>query len=129
MSVLFDEAVEALGWANKLPAEIRELIIEQFVNSFPILTQGCGKIDWAKIKNKVTLENIEELRFHSTLRLDSLCYIIWGDMNYPVLETSLKRVINAFDDIEVVSFDTWIYIPDTNNVIEQTFGSLKMTNH
>ncbi|WP_434354399.1 CDI toxin immunity protein [Psychrobacter sp. HD31] len=45
------------------------------------------------------------------------------------MQSKLSHVITVFDDITTVSFDTWIFIPETNNVIENTFGSLKITTN
>ena len=52
MSVLFDEALDALKEVRILADEESRKVMDQFVSSFPIRTSGSGVIDWNKLKIK-----------------------------------------------------------------------------
>ena len=127
MNILFEEAVEALENVRILTSEHSDKVLKKFVSSFPFESSGGGRIDWKAIDSKVVIDDINDIRSDLTIDLSSLCFIIWNDASLPVLESNLKDVISAFDDVTAVSFDTWIFIPETINVIESLSNSLKMT--
>lgn len=127
MSVLFDEALDALKEVRILADEESRKVMDQFVSSFPIRTSGSGGIDWNKVDKKVLLNCIEEIKNQINLTLTDSCFVIWNDAAYPIIETTVESIVNAFDDVTAVSFDTWIFIPKNNNVIESTSSSLRMT--
>lgn len=127
MSVLFDEASAALKEVRVLADEESRKVMGQFVSSFPIRTSGSGGIDWNKVDKKVLLNCIEEIKNQINLTLTDSCFVIWNDAAHPIIETTVESIMNAFDDVTAVSFDTWIFIPKNNNVIESTPSSLRMT--
>lgn len=127
MSILFDEALEALKEVRVLKDEETKEVIDHFISSFPIQTSGNGRIDWDKIDNKVSLSSIQEIKTQVDFGLTEKCLVIWNDESHPILETTIGNVIHAFDDVTAVSFDTWIFFPKSNNVIENLSSSLKMT--
>ena len=127
MSVLFDEASAALKEVRVLADEESRKVMGQFVSSFPIRTSGNGGIDWNKVDKKVLLNCIEEIKNQINLTLTDSCFVIWNDAAHPIIETTVESIMNAFDDVTAVSFDTWIFIPKNNNVIESTPSSLRMT--
>ena len=127
MSVLFDEASAALKEVRVLADEESRKVMGQFVSSFPIRTSGSGGIDWNKIDKKVLLNCIEEIKNQINLTLTDSCFVIWNDAAYPIIETTVESIVNAFDDVTAVSFDTWIFISKNNNVIESTPSGLRMS--
>lgn len=127
MSVLFDEASAALKEVRVLADEESRKVMGQFVSSFPIRTSGSGGIDWNKVDKKVLINCIEEIKNQINLTLTDSCFVIWNDAAHPIIETTVESIVNAFDDVTAVSFDTWIFIPKNNNVIESTPSSLRMT--
>lgn len=127
MNVLFDEASVALKEVRVLADEESRKVMSQFVSSFPIRTSGNGGVDWNKVDKKVLLNCIEEIKNQINLTLADNCFIIWNDAAHPILETTVERIVNAFDDVTAVSFDTWIFIPKNNNVIESTPSGLRMS--
>jgi len=127
MSVLFDEALVALKEVRILADEESREVMDQFVSSFPIRTSGSGGIDWNKVDKKVLLNCIEEIKNRINLTLTDSCFVIWNDAAYPIIETTVESIVNAFDDVTAVSFDTWVFIPKYNNVIESTPSSLRMS--
>ncbi|WP_296243182.1 MULTISPECIES: hypothetical protein [unclassified Psychrobacter] len=102
-------------------------VTDQFISSFPIRTSGSGGIDWNKVDRKVLLTCIEEIKNQITFTLTDSCFVIWNDAAHPVVATTVENIVKAFDDVTAVSFDTWIFIPRNNNVIESTPSSLRMT--
>ena len=127
MSVLFDEASAALKEVRILADEESRKVMDQFVSSFPIRTSGSGGIDWNKVDKKVRLNCIEEIKNQINLTLTDSCFVIWNDAAYPIIETTVESIVNAFDDVTAVSFDTWIFISKNNNVIESTPSGLRMS--
>jgi len=127
MSVLFDEASAALKEVRILADEESRKVMDQFVSSFPIRTSGSGGIDWNKVDKKVLLNCIEEIKNQINLTLTDSCFVIWNDAAYPIIETTVESIVNAFDDVTAVSFDTWIFISKNNNVIESTPSGLRMS--
>ncbi|AWT48831.1 hypothetical protein DLE54_04310 [Psychrobacter sp. YP14] len=127
MSVLFDEALDALKEVRVLADDESRKVMDQFVSSFPIRTSGSGGIDWNKVEKKVLLSCIEEISNQINLTLTDSCFVIWNDAAHPIIETTVGSIVKVFDDVTAVSFDTWIFIPKNNNVIESTPSSLRMT--
>jgi len=88
MSVLFDEALDALKEVRILADEESREVMDQFVSSFPIRTSGSGGIDWNKVDKKVLLNCIEEIKNRINLTLTDSCFVIWNDAAYPIIECS-----------------------------------------
>ena len=106
MSVLFDEALDALKEVRVLADEESRKVMDQFISSFPIRTSGSGGIDWNKVDRKVLLTCIEEIKNQITLTLTDSCFVIWNDAAHPVVPTTVENIVKAFDDVTAVSFDT-----------------------
>ena len=127
MSVLFDEALDALKEVRVLADEESRKVMDQFINSFPIRTSGSGGIDWNKVDKKLLLTCIGEIKNQINPTLTDSCFVIWNDAAHPIIETTIENIVKAFDDVTAVSFDTWIFIPKNNNVIESTPSGLRMS--
>ncbi|USZ14359.1 hypothetical protein NGM44_08270 [Moraxella sp. FZFQ2102] len=123
---LFDEAVTALDYPKVLTGKQKDNILDYFINNFPIMTAGNGKIDWDCILNNSDIRHASELLKLKSIIGQNHCCIIWNDGNLPILVTSLEKLVRAFDDVTAVSFDTWILIPSKNIVIEHSFGVFKI---
>ena len=74
-----------------------------------------GKVDWSKIKTKKEMNHIEEIK-----KLDEFreFYVIWMDIELPILKVSRDTFLNNSSDILAVSFDTWLLSEDYKKVIE-----------
>lgn len=46
------------------------------------------------------------------------CYIMWDEFSLPVIKTSPIKILENFDDVTAVAFDTWIIDENYNWVIE-----------
>lgn len=125
MKTLYDEAIELLSDVRVLNSEESQIVMNELIDSFPFQTTGNGQIDWNKVENYLTLNCIGDIKKQKKLNLNDKCFVTWNDQTYPIIETNLGNVIDAFDDITAVSFDTWVYIPDRRSVVESIFGSLK----
>ncbi len=126
MGVLFDEAIEALNFVEILEKESGNSVMNKLLKVVPFTTTGCGKVDWERIKNYQSLNTIEELTDFNMVESDDKCFIIWNEATKPIIKTNIDSIINAFDDVTAVSFDTWIFIPKNNCIIENTGNSLKI---
>lgn len=126
MKTLFDEVIESLHNPVILPLKESQNIADNLVAMLPFTLVGNGKIDWEKIPNKTPLNHIDDLQKFDSISPNDVCYIIWNDFNLPVIQTTLANVIRSFDDIEAVSFDTWIWIFSKNIVIEVVPSSFKI---
>lgn len=129
MTTLFQEAVDALQTVEVLDDEQTLQVMEFFTASFPFTSTGAGKINWKEIKNKLSLSDKQQIVNSSIYSSAEPCFIIWNDASVPILQSTLGSVIKVFDDVIAVSFDTWIFIPRSNNVIEKIFGQLTMTTN
>ncbi len=45
-------------------------------------------------------------------------YIIWDEVNLPIIKTDLFSVIDVIYDVTAVSFDTWLFSVDEKSIIE-----------
>ncbi|WP_307495095.1 hypothetical protein [Clostridium sardiniense] len=45
-------------------------------------------------------------------------YIIWDEVNLPIIKTDLFSVIDVIYDVTEVSFDTWLLSIDIKEVVE-----------
>ncbi|MBE7106371.1 hypothetical protein FT637_26180 [Bacillus cereus] len=120
MATLLEECIEALG----VNIEILEgtegrKIIRSFENTFPITS--WGRVDWSNIQNYGEIYNDHEIKLyleHCFGLYSETVYLIWDNARLPVIKTNLHQVLKVIDDVTAVSFDTWIYSPDTGYVIE-----------
>lgn len=123
---LFDEAVMALDYPKVITGKPKDDILDYFINNFPIITAGNGKIDWNRISNNSDIHHASELLKLKSMIGQNHCCIIWNDGDLPILVTNLEKLVGAFDDVTAVSFDTWILVPSKNIVIEHSFGVFKI---
>lgn len=126
MKTLFDEALESLHNPIILSLKESQNIADNLVAMLPFTLVGNGKIDWEKIPNQTTLNHIHDLKKFDSISPNDKCYIIWNDANLPVIQTTLVNVLRSFNDIEAVSFDTWIWIFSKNIVIESVPSSFRI---
>lgn len=122
---LFKECLEALK-VNLLPEEEADKLFLLFKNKYPIAE--WGKIDWDKIDNHIPIGNNQHEIFPALSSLlatpiDTLVYIVWSSAAFPVIQTNLNDVINYFDDVTCVSFETFIFNPTQNYIIEVRPGN------
>ncbi len=117
---LFEECILALdGHAFKMNVEKTQELFIEMNTKFP-MTQW-GRIEWNITSNK--LVGIEERDI--LIKLAEVCldvnnevYILWDNANLPAIKSDLAKVLDVIDDIVSVSFDTWIFCPESNYVIE-----------
>lgn len=117
---LFEECILALeGHAIQMNDEKTKEIFKEMIIKFPI-TQW-GRLEWDIIGNK--LVEIEEKDIISKLcevglEVNKGIYILWDNATLPAIKSNLANVLDVIDDVASVSFDTWIFCPESNYVIE-----------
>jgi|WetSurMetagenome_2_1015567.scaffolds.fasta_scaffold334507_2 hypothetical protein len=113
---LFEECLVALGNnAVVLSEKETSTIFEQMAKNFPITTYG--RIDWPNIKHVKQISSIEEILLQIETKNDEV-YILWDEASLPALKTNLSIALSVIDDVAAVSFDTWVYNPNTGYIIE-----------
>lgn len=127
--ILFEECMDALGDNTRiysLDESVR--VIARLVFSFPFT--DWGSVDWNSVERKIAIHGIDEIRKLDEFDNDNELLIIWDEMNLPVVESTLEKILNHFDDVEAVGFNTWIINIEMNKLIEIchdgriTFGKL-----
>jgi hypothetical protein len=116
---LFNECVDVLK-ANILTPKENIKISELFIKTFPLTC--WGKIDWGNVetKEKITASNQIILTLEKLLgaRIDKAVYVEWSEGDLPAIHTNLDDIINNFDDLTSVAFDTFIFNITDGYIIE-----------
>lgn len=111
---LYEECIEALGDNYKIVNETdKKAIIKNLFKTFEFT--DWGRINWDKVPNKIVVADIKE---EQLFKNNAEVYIVWDEVNLPVIKSDLSTVIKFIDDVTAVSFDTWIYLYKKGLVIE-----------
>lgn len=108
MKTLLDEAIESLEIADILSEYDNSLIKSLFIDSIIFNFSGNGKVNWNLVEH-FDLQEIEEVLNYNAIIENDLCYIIWNDKSLPIIKTTIKCIINSFDDVSAINFDTWFF--------------------
>lgn len=117
---LFCECVEALE-PELLKWEESYKILDIFKKMYPIAF--WGKVDWEKVENKIEVGYDEREIMPAFYRLlgsgaNVIVYILWNDASYPIIKTTLEKIIPCYEDVVSVSFETFIFNPETGFILE-----------
>ncbi|WP_420849535.1 hypothetical protein [Paenibacillus montanisoli] len=103
------ECIDALGNDVKIFSdEQSKLYVNELDKTFTFFS--WGKVDWSNIENKELINGPSEvIKFieKNKNNLSDRYLIIWDNARYPVIETSLQQIINAWVNVISVSFDTF----------------------
>lgn len=80
-----------------------------------------GRIEWEKVSNHAEVNTIDEIISfldQNVNEYSNVVYVIWDEGILPVIQTTLYKVLKDIDDVTAVSFDTWIFSPSKEYVIE-----------
>ncbi|NRF96010.1 hypothetical protein HQN89_34980 [Paenibacillus frigoriresistens] len=116
-NTLFDECIDALGDNTRiysLDESVR--VVAMLVMSFPFTK--WGRIDWESVERKITIHDIDEIIKLNEFENENELLIIWDEMNLPVVESTLQKILSNIDDVDAVGFDTWIVNMEMNKIIE-----------
>lgn len=111
---LLEECIEALG--NNiciLNGDDKLAIEDKFYNMVQLTT--WGRINWDRFKNIREVKGLADLNI---IEGNKKYYIIWGDIEMPIVKSELVNILNNLDDVIAVSFDTWLLAEDESMVIE-----------
>ena len=128
---LFKECIDALQ-PNVVVLSIQETnkIFELFEVCIPIINGG-SRIDWEKISKKKFIDNLSEilpsLRKLTQDPIDKAVYVLWNNASLRVIKTDLESVLNHFDDVTCLGFETWLFNPYQGYIIEYYYlGEMNM---
>lgn len=117
---LYEECLEALENNYEILTEDeKNKILNDFENKFKFT--NWGRIDWNKIMAKVQVDYATEIKpklMNNTSKDSINVYIIWDEINLPILKSDLSTIIDVIDDVTAVSFDTWLFLPNEGVTIE-----------
>ncbi|MBN2908783.1 hypothetical protein JQC72_04505 [Polycladomyces sp. WAk] len=120
MVTLFEECIHALGENCKvLSKEETNRLFSKLGEKFPFTS--WGRIDWEKVDNRLYLASSDEIiRYfkRETNPFNGIVYIIWDEAALPAVKSDLQTILQVIDDVTAVSFDTWLYCPSDEYVIE-----------
>jgi hypothetical protein len=114
---LYSECIEALGPNTRIYSLEKSSGIVAMMESIVNFTQWA-RIDWESIDQKKSFKTPEELKDIESILLRDNYFIVWNEINLPVVETNLNNIINNFNDVIAVGFDTWIVNLDKGIIIE-----------
>ena len=118
---LLDECIQALGETIKILSDAEtEQVFSRFEGLFTMST--WGRIDWETVNSKIQLESANQIipclnQYFPLEKLDRV-YILWSEASLPTIEAPLHQIIEAIDDVTAVDFDTWLFSPILEYVVE-----------
>lgn len=106
-----------------------EEIESKLIINYPFAS--WGRIDWSKVDKKYELiinENIEKelLKLLTKLNINTTesTYLIFGNPEYPIIQTSIQDVLNQISEIMFIGPDQWLLDIDFNYIIELTHDNI-----
>jgi hypothetical protein len=117
---LFTECIEILN-AKTLSIPDSDRLTEVFKSLYPITE--WGKIDWDRIINKIEIGDdqeriiplLETMLHHPAPKF---VYVMWSDGSLPLITTNLEKIVQHYDDVVCVGFETFIFDPQEGWIIE-----------
>ncbi|NBD25408.1 CDI toxin immunity protein [Paenibacillus glycinis] len=116
-TALFEECIDVLGDEVRiysLDESVR--IVAHMVIAFPFTE--WGRVDWKLVKSKTLIKKLDELSDVMQLDLNKGYYVVWDELNLPVIETKLARLIERQDDVTAVGFNVWFINFEIKTIIE-----------
>ena len=87
-----------------------------FLHSFSFLYSG---INWKDYPNHNVPCDYESILSNTKQKK---CYIIWSDGSLPILISNIELVLQNYDEIATVTFETWIVSIDFDWILEEKTG-------
>ncbi|MFC5472312.1 hypothetical protein ACFPPD_26870 [Cohnella suwonensis] len=86
------------------------------VNTFNFT--NWSRLNWDEIIDKRIIIDIKDVTNLNYINTAEHFLVIWNEYNFPVIESSLSKIIESFDDVIAVGFDTWIVNFEIGIIIE-----------
>ncbi|MFD2332564.1 hypothetical protein ACFSR7_25175 [Cohnella sp. GCM10020058] len=116
-NTLFDECISALGENTRIYSLNESVrVVAMLVMSFPFT--NWGRVDWNSVEKKITIHDINEIRNLKEFENEHEVLLIWDEMNLPVVESTLAKILTHIEDVVAVGFNTWMINLDMNKIIE-----------
>ncbi|MCT4586024.1 MAG: hypothetical protein N4A54_13940 [Peptostreptococcaceae bacterium] len=116
---LYEECIKSLDNNYEIIInEEKEHLLKSIFASFRLT--NWGKINWSLKENYIKLNDFKEvINYLKRLGIDRKFefYIIWDQTDLPLIKTDFNLIF-SMDDILAVSFDTWLFVPQKNLIIE-----------
>lgn len=104
-SLLFDECIAALGDGTIiLSKEKTGELYKAFESEFNVTF--FGRVEWSLYEYEEM--DIDTLKANFANE-DKILYLIWSHGSDPVIQVSVKKVLEHLDDVTAVSPDIWLY--------------------
>lgn len=113
---LYEECLEELkGNYTIVSDNEKNKILNNLYDKFPFT--DWGRINWDKVIKKERINNIVDIK-EKILNNSIEVYVIWDQVDLPIIKSDLCSVLNVIYDVTAVSFDTWLFSVDEEYVIE-----------
>lgn len=113
---LYEECLEELkGNYTIVSDNEKNKILNNLYDKFPF--NDWGRINWDKVIKKERINNIVDIK-EKILNNSIEVYVIWDQVDLPIIKSDLCSVLNVIYDVTAVSFDTWLFSVDEEYVIE-----------
>lgn len=114
---LLSECIDALGSNITIYDDyVRNQVWEGWEKRFPQHFKSMmGRVNWSSSEKCYQLIDIAYVKQYGIE--DTEVYVLWDNQNF-VISTKLIHIIEHYDDVTAVSFDTWFVSVDYNFVIE-----------
>lgn len=117
---LIDACLQALdGEATLLPEKEGKEILHKLIQMFPFTR--WGRIDWPQVRQHVEIDSVSEVLpvlLSKGSNPHVAVFIIWDEATKPVIESHLFTVLSNIEEVTIMSFDTWIFCPTEQYVVE-----------
>ena len=110
---LLEECINSLKIMDKqiiLENNCKQLIINNMKNL--VQFNKWGRIEWIQYINVI---DIETSQLH---KIKGDFYIIWNEIELPILKTNMRNILDNLDDVLAVDYDTWLLACDNSSIIE-----------
>ena len=117
---IFDECIQALGDNTEvLSIEKTNEIFKELTKLFPMTS--WGRVNWEKVEKKMEIPQTDSITRYlkgNNESYDKTVILLWDEATLPAVKTNLEKVIAVIDDVTAVSFNTWIFSPNSRYLVE-----------
>ena len=117
---LVDDCVKVLGKeAIILSKKETDAAFNMLVQRFPFTR--WGRIDWSQVKHSMKVNSVSgilSLLIEQGRKTQDDVFILWDEAKLPAIKSKIYVILNHIEEVTLVSFDTWIFCPDDNYIVE-----------
>ncbi len=113
-NLLFVEFIEKLDSYEMLSEMDSELISEKL--SYSVCISEGGHVIWDKLKCNNLVIKYEKIS--GCIDVSKQYYVLWNNLDLPIIKSRLKSIINYVEDLEAVDFDYLLISEDFDIIME-----------